>query len=364
MSEARRKILQMLAEGKITVAQSEELLSAFEKDNQESNRKCSFGEGISGFAESVQKQIREAMKKAEPPSHEFKSRIKEFGGWMQNVMGSMVSEFGQFRSEPVDGVNVEFCVPEPEGFSQCHVCLIENPFGSVTVREGPAFSLKLLGRISNAAMAGQPPNLWFNQHGLSIEGETLRIGFDRGSPAKAVLEMELSLPAGIALRFRSVSASINVKGPFKVEALKTVSGDVVLVDTHLSNASLETVSGDIRLDGGSASCEGISTSGDFRCQGTHLEKCHLQSISGDLQLSSPEVDESSLIKMNTTSGDIVVERIKGHWAQVEANSRTGNVKVRWEGTVDPGLRHGTKLESGQPGALFAAETVSGDIKFD
>lgn len=364
MSEARKKILQMLAEGKITVEQSEELLAALEKDSQAGTRKKSFAEEVTSFAENVQKQIRESVKKADPPGQEFKARIKEFGGWMQNMMGSMVSGFSHFRDEPADGVSVEFQVPEPEGFSRCRRCVIENLFGSVTVREGVGFSLRVNGRISHATMAGQPPNLWFNQHGLVIDGETLHIGFDRETPTRAVLDLEVVLPPSIALRLRSVSASLSVHGPFQIEGLKTVSGDVHLIGTQTVNATLESVSGDISLEGGSASCEGISTSGDFQCLNTRIEKFQVQSISGEVRLTSPEISEASLIKVNSTSGDVLVEKVRGPWAQIEANSRTGTVKIAWAGTVHPGLRHGTKLESGSSGAFFTVETVSGDITFD
>ncbi|NLI76850.1 MAG: DUF4097 domain-containing protein [Candidatus Riflebacteria bacterium] len=363
MSEARKKILQMLAEGKISVEQSEELLAALEKDTKASDHKRSFTEEVSRFAENFQKQVREAVKKAEPPGHEFKARIKEFGGWVQNMMGSMVAEFGHGRGEPVDGVSVEFSVPEPDGFSRCRTCQVENLFGSVTIREGTAFALRVMGRISHAALAGQPPNLWFGQHGLRIEGDTLHLGFDRATPTRAVLDLELTLPTSLALRCRSVSASLSIKGPFRVESLKTVSGDIHLHGAELAGASLETVSGDFFVEGGSVAADGVSTSGDFRCKGARIGRLKMQSISGDIELARPEVTEATEVSCNTTSGDVFVGQVQGPWSSVEAGSRTGTVKVTWEGTAHPGLRHGTKLESGHAGAVFTAESVSGDIEF-
>ncbi len=363
MSEARKKILEMLAQGKITVEQSEELLAALEKDRKESDRKRSFTEELGAFAENFQKQVREAVKKAEPPGREFKSRIKEFGGWVQNMMGSMVAEFSHIRGEPVDGVTVEFSVPEPDGFSRVRIAQIENLFGSVTVREGQAFSLRVMGRISQSALAGQPPNLWFGQHAIRVEGETLQIGFDRAAPTRAVLDLELTLPVATVLRCRSVSATLNIKGAFPVEQLKTVSGDIHVIGAHLRQAQLETVSGDFFIEGGTLAAEGVSTSGDFRCKGARIERLQIQSISGDVELARPEVDESCQIRLNSTSGDIFVGQVQGPWSSVEITSRTGTAKIAWEGTAHPGLRHGTKLESGHAGATFVAETVSGDIEF-
>lgn len=363
MSEARKKILEMLAQGKITVEQSEELLAALEKDHREADRKRSFAEELGAFAENFQKQVREAIKKAEPPGREFKSRLKEFGGWVQNMMGSMVAEFGQVRGEPLDGLTVEFAVPEPDGFAQVRVAQIENLFGSVTIREGSAFALRVMGRISQSALAGQPPNLWFVQHGIRVEGETLQIGFDRAAPTRAVLDLELTLPPTIVLRCRSVSATLNIKGGFPVEQLKTVSGDIHLSGVHLRQARLETVSGDFFIEGGTLAAEGVSTSGDFRCKGARLERLEIQSISGDLELIRPEVAEGSQIRLNSTSGDIFVGQVQGPWSSVEISSRTGTAKITWEGTAHPGLRHGTKLESGHAGATFVAETVSGAVEF-
>jgi len=78
MSEARKRILAMLAEGKITVDQSEELLAALDSDEKKraepaSEAKAAPGrppitEEISKFAENMQKTMRDAMRNVEPPA--------------------------------------------------------------------------------------------------------------------------------------------------------------------------------------------------------------------------------------------------------------------------------------------------------
>jgi hypothetical protein len=385
MSEARKRILSMLAEGKITVEQSEELLSALDRDEKagraageppeadstggpgsgpEPTRKSPFGVNFGEFAHTIQNTVREAMKKVEPPSRELKARLKEFGGWMQDVVGTMATEFSQYRGEPVDGVQVDFQVPAPEGFDRCRVCLIENLFGSVTVKEGPEFGLKVQGRLSRAALEGQPPNLWFISNAVKVEGDLLRLGIDRTAPAKSVLDLEITLPAGFAIRGKAVSADFRLSGAFKVEDIQTVSGSIHGKDVDLDNAVLESVSGTVRLEGGKGVARVSTTSGDFLLKQAHITGLKVQSVSGDLLVTECSGQEDAEIDLGSTSGDVTVEKFQSPWSRVEAYTRTGEIKVGWQGNTQPAARAGLSLASGQDGAAFKAETLSGDITFD
>ncbi len=376
MSEARKRILVMLAEGKITVDQSEELLAALEKDEKaqvearteqqsgDRQKPPSVKEEISRFAENVQKHFREAVKKCEPPSRELKARIKEFGGWMQNVVGSVVQDFSNGRHEPSDGVPVQFTIgdiPELAGISSAR---LENLFGSLNIREGSSIEMRVSGRISKSAMESQEPRDWFRDHFMKIEGDRLLLGIDRSAPSKVVLDIELFLPASIVLQVKTVSASVSVKGPFRIDAIQTISGDIRLLDASLSGTDFETVSGDLNMEKGKLAAEYKSTSGDVLLKTVSIEKLGFQSISGDILVTEPEIGDDTTVEIATTSGDISVEKLSGPWSRIEASSRTGNLDIKWEGTVNPTGRNGKVVESGNRGATFRVESVSGDIVFD
>lgn len=367
MSEAKKRILSMLAEGKITVEQSEELLAAISEDEQEkpkSDNKATLGVELGNLANSIHDTVREAMKKVESPSRELKARLKEFGGWMHDIVGSFAGEFAHARGEPTDGLQVDFSVPEPENFAGCTVCFVENLFGSVTINEGPQFALHVSGRISRSAMENQPPNLWFGNKALKIENDVITIGIDRKSPAKAVLDLELTLPPGMKIRGKSVSSGFTIKGAFELNDLQTVSGDVRLKDVGIKEAAIDSVSGDVKIEGGDINLQLKTTSGDLMVKSARIERLRAQSVSGDMLVTENEVLENSSVEMVSTSGDVAVEKITGPWCKIEANTRTGDIAIKWKGNMTPTQRQGLLVESNEPGANFRVETVSGDITFD
>jgi hypothetical protein len=69
------------------------------------------------------------------------------------------------------------------------------------------------------------------------------------------------------------------------------------------------------------------------------------------------------VRLVTTSGDIIVEKLQGPWKLVEATTRSGDTILDWRGDATPMNNQGTALRSGDEGAVFVAESVSGDIQF-
>ncbi|HEY9069031.1 MAG TPA: DUF4097 family beta strand repeat-containing protein [Candidatus Ozemobacteraceae bacterium] len=371
MSEARKRILAMLAEGKITVDQSEELLAALDSDEKKkaepaSEAKAAPGrppitEEISKFAENMQKTMRDAMRKVEPPSRELKSRLKEFGNWMQTMVGSAVDEFAHMRGQPLDGVEIDVDLPEPEGFSGCRRCRIENLFGSIRVLEGAAFALHVRGRISRSALGTVTPTVWFRENAFRIEQDTALIGISRQAPVKAVLEMELTLPKGFRVEAESDSASVKISGNFTAGQIQTISGDVALRHLVFEDGGIDTVSGDISLEGGGLRGKIRTTSGNVILKGVRLSEMRIHTISGDVLVVEPELGDGAAAAVETTSGDITFERPQGAWSRIDAGTRTGDMEIRWQGTSRQPGGAGTVIESGTPGATFQIQSTSGDI---
>jgi len=402
MSEARKMILNMLAEGKITVEESEKLLAAVNEktpareeakadarqgnageqqkrsDNDSNNNRdqnrdedpfnpflnaTKFGFDLRNLAQSVQQTVQQAIKKAEPRRREFKDKMKEFGGWMQEVVGSMANELGNVKGEPVDGTPVDFVVTPPDGYERCDSFVFENVFGEVRIHEGSEFKMHINGQISKATLGEYQPAQWFSRYGIKIDGQNMFVGFDRNLPVKAVIDMEITLPADMHIDCKSVSGTIRIRGNYRIGELKTVSGNIRVQGANLKQSHIETVSGAVQIEGGEIAMEIKSTSGDFLVRDSRIEELKINSVSGDIMLTEGSISDTTNVKLVTTSGDIIVEKMSGPWKVVEATTRSGDVVLDWKGDATPLNNQGTSLRSGSDGAEFKAESVSGDIQF-
>lgn len=397
MSDARTMILKMLAEGKISVEESEKLLKALGKEEveksesqkqqeqaeprreetrREESRQDYQNDGFNPFrdatklgfdlrnlAQTVQHTVQHAIKKAEPRSREFKDKMKEFGNWMQEVVGTMAAEIGQVKGDPVDGVSVDFVVQPPEGIADCSRFNIENIFGEIRISEGSEFKLHVTGRISKECLGEYQPAQWFARNGMNIEDRTLYVGFDKNQSVKALMDMEITLPPDLEVSCKTVSSAIRIRGRYRIGELKTVSGNIRIQGADLKQSLIETVSGAIQIEGGEIDLQIKSTSGDFLVRSSKIEALKINSVSGDILLTEGIITEDTDVRLITTSGDIIVEKMDGPWSQVEATTRSGDSILDWKGDMTPMNNQGTCLKSGSHGAIFRAESVSGDIQF-
>lgn len=398
MSDTRKMILNMLAEGKITVEESEKLLAALNSETQQARQEeprprererdreseynqdrqqnrsdddsfnpfggaGKFGFDLKNLAQTIQHTVQQAMKKAEPRRREFKDKMKEFGGWMQDLANSMASDMVNTRGEPVDGVSVDFVATPPDYINECDNFVFENVFGEVRIHEGSEFKLHVSGRVSQSTMGEYQPAQWFSKAGMRIDGRSLFVGFDRNQPVKAMIDMEITLPADMTVSCRTVSGGIRVRGSYKIAEIKTVSGNIRIQGSRLKQSLIETVSGAVQIEGGEVAMQIKSTSGDFLVRDSKIEELKINSVSGDIMLTEGSITEATDVKLITTSGDIIVEKMSGPWKIVEVTTRSGDVVLDWKGDATPLNNQGTCLKSGSDGAQFKAESVSGDIQF-
>ncbi len=307
--------------------------------------------------------MQQAIKKAEPRKREFKDKMKEFGNWMQEVVGSMANELGNVKGEPADGIPVDFVVAPPDGIERCDKFIIENVFGEIRIHEGSEFKMHVNGQVSKATLGEYQPAQWFSRYGIRVDYQTLSVGFDRNLPVKAVIDMEITLPADMQVSCKTVSGGVRVRGNYRIGELKTVSGNVRIQGANLKQSQIETVSGAVQIEGGEIAMEIKSTSGDFLVRDSRIEELKINSVSGDIMLTEGSISDSTNVRLITTSGDIIVEKMSGPWKVVEATTRSGDIVLDWKGDVTPINNQGTTLRSGSNGAEFKAESVSGDIQF-
>ncbi len=367
MSEARKRILNMVSEGKITVDQAEELLAALDADQKSApqgessqEKKKRLGEEIKVFAQQIQSEVAQAMKGMNPQTQEIKENAKKLGTWFQGMVESVTQNFSKSFSGAFEGVECEFKLGEPAGLATCTVAEIGNHYGSITIREGSAFELQVKGRLAKMAFGNQTPEEWFAANGLKVQDGKLIIGIDSFLPVKGSFDFALTIPAHLPLRCRVLSGNLNISGNLTIEKAQSVSGDLEFRQTTLKNCLIETVSGDVRIEDSSTAIEFKTSSGDLEIRRGQLQKLHAQVISGDIQILEPKVDDATVIDILTTSGDICIANPSGGFGKVIANTRTGTLTSNWGG-ISISETGNTIRQEGIIGAGLVIETISGDI---
>jgi len=407
MSLAKKKILSLLAEGKLTVEESEELLSAIEqetitnsaqnentsskkeettnkentteepeqhsrstnRENEEKRRSGifsdtgKFGFDLKNLAQTVQNTVEQAITKAEPKSRELKVKMKELGVWMHEVIGTIADDIGNFKGELKNATPVDFCINEPANSNSCSTFIFENTFGAIRINQGEKFKILVTGRVSKETLGEYQGHQWFTNNAIKIKNDVVFIGFDKSKSTKAIIDMEITLPADKIISCKTISSDIRIKGPFKIDEAKTVSGRINIQGAKLIDSVVESVSGNIQIEGGEISLQLKSTSGDFLVRNADIKTLKINSVSGDILITEGSIFENTEAVLATTSGDIIVEKLSGPWASIEAISRTGETELNWEGDATPLNNQGVQLKSGATGAIFTAESVSGDIQF-
>ncbi|MBF0547699.1 MAG: DUF4097 family beta strand repeat protein [Candidatus Riflebacteria bacterium] len=366
MSEARKRILSMLDEKKISIEQADELLSALEADEKAKSRipDRGLGANLGEMFNEVHKQVGKAVKSLQPQSREIKNALKGLGEWVSGAVGKVVTEIKLSQNELSDGVNIECMLSAPEGFSHCEKIEICNVWGTITLRDADEFNLKIKGKISKSALGEENSLDWLKKNLFTFKDTRLIMGFERSTSAKANVDLEIFLPTTVPLYIRSLAAQVSINGPFKIISIESTNGNVGIKHASLENTAIETVSADVEIDGSNVAFTAKTTSGDFMLKDCKISRLQIQSISGDIEISSPKLVEEALLELSTTSGDVTISKPEGLIAKLEGRTRSGTMQARWPGRSQPFDRNGIRLENDGPGAKIKVESISGDLTFE
>lgn len=382
MSEERTMILKMLAEGKITVEESERLLNALgskESNNSKSSdnskpsdifSKINIFDGIKvvgsikDAVKNVQNGIQEVINQVEPRHQELKEKMKEFGGWMEEFVDTVASELDNHQGLPSNSMAVDFIVPAPAGTENCDEFIVENVYGEVNVTEGPEFKLLVSGQISKSAIGEMQSSEWLANKAIKIVDNKFYLGFLDQLPCKAIVNFNLTIPANARLICKTVNSTVKLKGAVNATSIKTVSGNIRTDGANFENTEIETISGVVQIENTSKLNGRINTnSGDIIIRTGNVELLKLASCNGDITVSEPHVALGTEIHATTTSGNIRIEKIDGPWKSAEAISRSGEININWKNETTPANNQKVVIKSGGEGAVFYAETVNGNIKY-
>ena len=194
----------------------------------------------------------------------------------------------------------------------------------------------------------------------------------------------VQVPLQAELEIETVSADIDVHGVAPRElSLQSVSGDIV-ANGAPRRASVESVSGDVNLTFNSSEVEASTVSGDLVVAGRLTDEASVETVSGDLRFDSRgerlrkfsagsvsgniaarlALAEAGEIRMESVSGDLGLDLPKDLSAEVSGESFSGDLsaagaKIQRE-DFGPGSSFHQRYGDGK--GEIRLETFSGDAR--
>ena len=195
---------------------------------------------------------------------------------------------------------------------------IDNLKGRVEVRAWDRPEVKITGSLG----AGVEK--------LSVEGDRGALHIEVKYPNRAnnteptVLVVQLPLQA--ELEVSTVSANIDVHGVAPRElSLESVSGNIVVVGAP-RRASVESVSGDVMLTINSGDVEASAVSGDLTLNGRLNGELSVETVSGNLRVDN-KGERVRRLSASTVSGDMTLNVALAPDGQISMESVSGDLTL-------------------------------------
>ena len=193
--------------------------------------------------------------------------------------------------------------------------------------------------------------------------------------------LKLRVPAGVALSLDGTSSDIVVRGIKGVLIARSVSGDVDLA-IGSKTISVQTVSGDVRLDapaaketrlntvsgdtdvkGAAGMLSAESVSGDVEVVGGSFTQLDLKSVSGDIGVQAGFAPDAK-VKAESLSGDVRVNAPASLSAEVSLKTFSGDKNCDFDGAREASDSKRTVLKIGEGRGQFSLTSFSGDVTLD
>lgn len=252
---------------------------------------------------------------------------------------------------------------------------VSNLKGSIEVRTWDRPEVQLTGSLGEGVER------------LEIEGSgrklSIRARYPRNSHNTGPTALVLQVPHQASLDVDSVAASVDVQGVAGDELeIDSVSGSVVAVGAP-RKASIESVSGDLRLNlnsldvdvesvsgtvtlrgriAGSIDVETVSGNIDVDTRGERLGRLELATVSGDATVRSGLAD-GARFDFESVSGDLRLVLPASTSARVQASTFSGDIAAPGAEVVRKRYGPGASLDHryGGGAAAISLETFSGDV---
>lgn len=253
---------------------------------------------------------------------------------------------------------------------------VSNVKGSIEVRTWDRDEVRITGSLGDGVER------------LEIQGEgrklSVRVRYPRNSSNAEATSLVLEIPRQASLDVGSVAASVDVQGVAGDELeIDSVSGRVTAVGAP-RKASIESVSGDQRLNLNARDIDAESVSGRITLRGRIAGSIDIESVSGDIDVDT-RGERLARLDVSTVSGDASVrtgiadggrfdfESVSGDVrlvlprdasAQVEAATFSGDIEAPGANVVHKRYGPGASMEHryGAGNASIDIETFSGDVE--
>lgn len=193
--------------------------------------------------------------------------------------------------------------------------------------------------------------------------------------------LKLRVPAGVALTLDGTSADLVVRGTrgplvarsvsgdvdlaigSKTITVQTVSGDVRLDAPAARETQLNTVSGDADVKGAAGTLSAESVSGDVEVEGGTFTQLDLKSVSGDIGVRAGFATDAR-VKAESLSGDVRVNAPASLSAEVSLKTFSGDKNCDFDGAREARDSKRTVLKVGEGRGQFSLTSFSGDVTLD
>ncbi len=253
---------------------------------------------------------------------------------------------------------------------------VSNLKGSIEVRTWDRNEVRITGSLGDGV-----ERLEIDDGGRKL---SVRVRYPRNSRDSEPTTLVLEIPRQASLDVDSVAASVDVQGVAGDELeIDSVSGAVTAVGAP-RKASIESVSGDQKLNLNSREVDAESVSGritlrgrisggieaesvsgdiDIDTRGERLGKLDVNTVSGDARVRTGIAD-SGRFSFESVSGDVRLALPANASARVEAKTFSGDIDAPDANVVRKRYGPGASMEHryGTGGGSIEIETFSGDVR--
>jgi hypothetical protein len=183
-------------------------------------------------------------------------------------------------------------------------------------------------------------------------GVTIMIGdLTWGSGGR--LRVRARVPHGSQALLATAAADMKLRGRVRSLDSKSASGDLVVTGEIERDATVKTVSGDVRLERVGGELRFTTVSGDVLVRSV-AKSVEGKAVSGDVRLESTR---EGTVTVQSVSGDIEVGVEAGTNLDVDAGSVSGDLSSEVPLGSEPG-----ETEGSGPTLVLRGKTVSGDFR--
>ena len=249
---------------------------------------------------------------------------------------------------------------------------VENIAGEIVVQGWDKNEAHLTGELGNSVeeleIDASNSSLQIeviNRNERNIDSTELKLMVPRGANvdiSAVSADVDVSRLDNEKLTASSVSGDVEVDASSQRVSIESVSGNVEF-SGQTQRITAESVSGDLDLSGISGEISATAVSGDMELQTGPIESARLETVSGDIVVNG-EISDNGKLRAESMSGDVVILLPASQSGLFKAQSFSGRIYTDF-GSVDH-AKHGPgshlKHVEGSGGAEVRVESFSGNIK--